>query len=35
MWYADMLLALAAACINLPIRELFITPTVSGPAAVR
>jgi MFS family permease len=35
MWYADMLLALAAAFINLPIRELFITPTVSGPAAVR
>jgi len=35
MWYADMLLALAAAFINLPIRELLITPTVSGPAAVR
>jgi len=35
MWYADMLLALAAAFINLPIRELMITPTVVGPAAVR
>jgi len=35
MWYADMVLALAAAFINLPIRELFITPTVSAPAAVR
>jgi len=35
MWYADMLLALAAAFINLPIRELLITPTLSGPAGVR
>jgi len=35
MWYADMLLALAAALINLPIRELLITPTVVGPATVR
>ena len=30
MWYADMLLALAAAFINLPIRELFITRTSQG-----
>lgn len=35
MWYADMLLALAAAFINLPIRELLIAPPVPGPAAVR
>ena len=35
MWYADMLLALAAAFINLPIRELLVTPTLSGPAGVR
>jgi len=35
MWYADMLLALAAAFINLPIRELSVRPMVPGPAAVR
>jgi hypothetical protein len=30
-----MLLALAAAFVNLPIRELLVTPTLSGPAGVR
>ncbi|MBV8145816.1 MAG: MFS transporter [Gammaproteobacteria bacterium] len=35
MWYADMLLASAAALINLPIRELAITPIVPGPATAR
>ena len=31
MWYADALLALAAAFVNLPIREPIVAPIVASP----
>jgi predicted MFS family arabinose efflux permease len=33
MWYADMVLAVAAALVNLPIREAKIAPAPAAPAA--